>query len=92
MNTTTKPPFCFDPDCDLVEMVCPVPGCEGVPHMMGTIFGRAIPGPGMSGPGLVIESCCESGHHWQTIFADHSGSTWISVARLPDFPEEEPFH
>lgn len=68
------------------QMQCPVAGCEGIPHMVGTMFGPGIPPSSTSGPGLVIESYCEEGHAWHTLFTDHSGGTWISVRLLSPTP------
>jgi hypothetical protein len=37
-----------------------------------------------SGQGAVLEYTCESGHHWQLTFTDHSGGTWLKIIPLPD--------
>lgn len=65
---------------------CPV--CEGVPHIIGISFGRCVPPTSTSGCGLIIEYMCEDLHHWQIVFEDHSGGTWLSLVMLSDLEDD----
>ena len=69
------------------EIVCPFK-CDAVPHIIGVSFGKSIPPTSTSGPGLIIEYMCENLHHWQTVFEDHSGGTWLSLVRLENLKED----
>jgi hypothetical protein len=71
---------------DCMEVQCPIDYCEGVPHIKGTVLGGVA--ASTSGKGLILEYGCEYNHHWQIIFTDHSGSTWIGVKQLPDLKDE----
>lgn len=65
------------------------PYCMGVPHMVGTLFGPGAVENSPCGPGLMIESYCEMGHHWNTLLADKGGSTIVYVVKLDDVDPRE---
>ncbi len=74
--------FEVDRETGITLMCCP--WCDSTPHMRGTVFGPGIVEESVSGPGLIIESYCENGHSWNTLFCDNCGSIDLSVVKLPD--------
>jgi hypothetical protein len=72
-------------------MFCNGKPCLAVPHLMGVATGNNFPPASTSGAGLVLEYFCEDFHHWQLVFEDHSGGTYISCVRFPDLKTDPRF-
>lgn len=79
-NIPAKAMFDFS-DAEFPRIVCP--WCDAVPHMVGVAYGPDA--VSTSGSGLSLHMICETGHAWMFRTVDHSGGTWLSIAKLPTY-------
>jgi hypothetical protein len=72
------------PYADYQLMVCPIRGCA-CPNIHVT---RAEETTIQSDFSIALSAYCEWGHHFSIYLTEHEGDTMVTLARLPDDPED----